>query len=137
MKGALSDPNSVLYDELQAALFPDKRPTASSPAATPRAIPDLTYERFLEEHARHYRTDNSYLTLYGDLDLDRMLAFLDKRYLSPAADEAAARDAARASAGDAPLRPRALTAQAPVRALGVRRTMDTAPRTPAWAWPTS
>ncbi|HIY84079.1 MAG TPA: insulinase family protein [Candidatus Rubneribacter avistercoris] len=126
MKGALSDPNSVLYDELQAALFPDTAYRFES-GGTPRAIPDLTYERFLEEHARHYRTDNSYLTLYGDLNLDRMLAFLDERYLSPAADEAAARDAARASAGDAPLRPRALTAQAPVRALGVRRTMDTAP----------
>ena len=74
MKGALSDPNSVLYDELQAALFPDTAYRFES-GGTPRAIPDLTYEQFLEEHRRHYRLDNSYLTLYGDLDLDGMLAF--------------------------------------------------------------
>ena len=89
MKGALSDPNSVLYDELQAALFPDTAYRFES-GGTPRAIPDLTYEQFLEEHRRHYRLDNSYLTLYGDLDLDGMLAFLDERYLSPVADEQAA-----------------------------------------------
>ena len=42
MKGALSDPNSVLYDELQAALFPDTAYRFES-GGTPRAIPDLTY----------------------------------------------------------------------------------------------
>ena len=82
MKGALSDANSVLYDELQAALFPDTAYRFES-GGTPRAIPDLTYEQFLDEHARHYRLDNSYLTLYGNVDLDRMLAFLDREYLSP------------------------------------------------------
>ena len=57
--------NSVLYDELQAALFPDTAYRFES-GGTPRAIPDLTYEQFLDEHARHYRLDNSYLTLYGN-----------------------------------------------------------------------
>ena len=126
MKGALSDPNSVLYDELQAALFPDTAYRFES-GGTPRAIPDLTYEQFLDEHARHYRLSNSYLTLYGNLDLEAMLAFLDERYLSPVADEEAARDEARLSAGDAPLEPHELREQAPVEALGIRRTMATAP----------
>ena len=124
MKGALSDPNSVLYDELQAALFPDTAYRFES-GGTPRAIPDLTYEQFLEEHRRHYRLDNSYLTLYGDLDLDGMLAFLDERYLSPVADEQAA--ATGIGSEGAPLGPHELREQAPVRALGVKRNMATAP----------
>ena len=121
MKGALSDPNSVLYDELQAALFPDTTYRFES-GGTPRAIPDLTYERFLEEHRRHYRLDNSYLTLYGNVDLDAMLAFLDEAYLSPVADEEAARDAR-----DGRLDPHPLDLQAPVEARGVVRRMATAP----------
>ena len=126
MKGALSDPNSVLYDELQAALFPDTAYRFES-GGTPRAIPDLTYEQFLDEHRRHYRLSNSYLTLYGDLDLNRMLAFLDREYLSPVADEEAARDKERSEGGELPLVPHALEAQAPVVAEHVKRTMDTAP----------
>ena len=126
MKGALSDPNSVLYDELQAALFPDTAYRFES-GGTPRAIPDLSYEQFLNEHRRHYRLDNSYLTLYGDVDADRVLAFLDREYLSPVADEEAGRDAARTQAGKPPLRPHALEAQAPVVAEHVARAMDTAP----------
>lgn len=115
MKGALSDPNSVLYDELQAALFPDTAYRFES-GGTPRAIPDLTYERFLEEHARHYRLDNSYITLYGDLDLAGMLAFLDGNYLGPlAASEHPAEN------------PREFALQKPVEKLGISKTMVTAP----------
>ncbi|MEG0460558.1 insulinase family protein [Gordonibacter sp.] len=126
MKGALSDPNSVLYDELQAALFPDTAYRFES-GGMPRAIPDLTYEQFLEEHARHYRLDNSYLTLYGDLDLERMLAFLDERYLSPVAAEEATRDQERAASSQEPLVPHELRAQAPIVARDAVRTMATAP----------
>ena len=126
MKGALSDASSVLYDQLQASLFPDT-PYAFESGGTPEAIPTLTYEHYLEEHERHYRLDNSYLTLYGNVDLDRMLAFLDERYLTPVAAEQAKRTAEREAAGLAPLEPRTLPEQAPVCALGVHRTMATAP----------
>ena len=50
MKGALSDASSVLYDQLQASLFPDT-PYAFESGGTPEAIPTLTYEHYLEEHA--------------------------------------------------------------------------------------
>ncbi|OUO90900.1 peptidase M16 [Gordonibacter sp. An230] len=120
MKGALSDPNSVLYDELQAALFPNTAYRFES-GGTPLAIPDLTYERFLEEHRRHYRLDNSYLTLYGDVDLDETLAFLDEAYLSPVADEETVRDEE-----DGRLNPHPLELQAPVKTRGVVRRMATA-----------
>ena len=109
MKGALSDANSVLYDEVQAALFPGTCYAFES-GGTPAAIPTLTYEGYLDEHRRHYRTDNSYIILYGNLDVDRALAFLDERYLTPVAAEQAERDAAREAAGLEPLVPREIEA---------------------------
>lgn len=84
MKGALSESDSVLYDGLSAALFPDTTYRFES-GGTPAAIPTLTYEGFLENHRRHYRPDNAYIILYGNLDADRFLGFLDERYLAPLA----------------------------------------------------
>lgn len=126
MKGALSDSSSVLFDELQKALFPENAYAFES-GGIPRAITELTYEGYLDEHRRHYRLDNSYTLLYGNLDIERALSFLDTRYFSPVADEQAASDAERAQAGLDPLVPRTLAPQAPVENLAVVRTMDTAP----------
>ena len=126
MKGALSDANSVLYDELQVSLFPDTCYSFES-GGTPAAIPTLTYEGFLDEHRRHYRTDNSYIILYGNLDIDRALAFLDEQYLSPVAAEQAERDATRDAAGLEPLVPREIEMQKPVIAAHRRHEMVTAP----------
>lgn len=115
MKGALSDPDSVLYDALSAALFPDTTYRFES-GGTPEAIPELTYEAFIETHRRHYRPDNSYIMLYGDLDVEEALAFLDEEYLTPLAKEA------RPTLDVNPL-----DIQEPVVNLGVRTTMATAP----------
>ncbi len=76
MKGSLSDPDEVLYLGLCRALFPNS-PYGYESGGDPRAIPTLTYEKFLDTHARHYNLANSYTVLYGDLDLDRQLARLD------------------------------------------------------------
>ena len=85
MKGALSDPMDVLDDAVSAALFPDTAYARES-GGDPRHIPELTYEGFLDTHARHYNLANSYITLYGDFaDVRRELAFLDERYLGDAA----------------------------------------------------
>ena len=115
MKGALSDPDSVLYDAVNGALFPDTAYRFES-GGHPRAIPTLTYEDYLDEHARHYRLDNSYLFLYGNLDVERALAFLDERYLgcepAPATELGA---------------PNPLARQEPCEAWGVRTGMVTAP----------
>lgn len=80
MKGALSDPMSVLDDAVNRALFPDTAYACES-GGDPRAIPQLTYEQFLDTHARHYNLANSYIVLYGDMEVERELAFLDERYL--------------------------------------------------------
>lgn len=126
MKGALSDAGSVLYDAVQARLFPDTCYAFES-GGTPQAIPTLTYEGFLDEHRRHYRTNNAYIILYGDLDIDRTLAFLDERYLSPVAAEQAQRDKERTANGKEALLPREVGLQAPLVAPFERITMDTAP----------
>ena len=79
MKGALSNPDDVLVDSLSAQLFPDTAYGFES-GGDPKVIPTLTYQQFLDTHARHYNLANSYTILYGDLDLDRELAFIDQRF---------------------------------------------------------
>ena len=115
MKGALSDPDSVLYDGRSAALVPNTTYRFES-GGTPAAIPTLTYEGFLENHRRHYRPDNAYIILYGNLDADRFLGFLDERYLAPLATEARG-----------PLNINPLALQAPVAPAPVSVSMATAP----------
>ena len=77
MKGALSDPEDVLYQAIGRQLFPETAYRFES-GGNPRAIPTLTYESFLDSHARHYAPSNAYVTLYGDLDVDRELALVDE-----------------------------------------------------------
>ena len=127
MKGALSDPMSVLDDAVNAALYPDTA-YAHESGGDPRAIPALTYEQFLDTHARHYNPSNSYITLYGDLDVDRALAFLDERYLSQPSAASRRMDAA-VAAGEDPsaLAPNPLDVQAPVTCEYERVEMATTP----------
>ena len=127
MKGALSDPMSVLDDAVNAALYPDTA-YAHESGGDPRAIPALTYEQFLDTHARHYNPSNSYITLYGDLDVDRALAFLDERYLSQPSAASRRMDAA-VAAGEDPstLAPNPLGVQEPVTCEYKRVEMATTP----------
>lgn len=127
MKGALSDPMSVLDDAANAALYPDTA-YAHESGGDPRAIPALTYEQFLDTHARHYNPSNSYITLYGDLNVDRALAFLDERYLSQPSAASRRMDAA-VAAGEDPstLAPNPLDVQAPVTCEYKRVEMATTP----------
>lgn len=128
MKGALSDPMSVLDDAVGAALFPDTAYAFES-GGDPRAIPELTYEEFLDTHARHYNLANSYLTLYGDFaDVRRELAFLDERYLSQE-NAAGRRIAAERAAGASPaaLAPNPLAMQEPTVCDYKRVEMQTTP----------
>lgn len=127
MKGALSDPMSVLDDAVNAALYPDTA-YAHESGGDPRAIPALTYEQFLDTHARHYNPSNSYITLYGDLDVDRALAFLDERYLSQSSAASRRMDAA-VAAGEDPsaLAHNPLDVQAPATCEYKRVEMATTP----------
>ncbi len=77
MRGALSDPSDVLYLGVKQALFPDTCYRFES-GGDPAAIPSLTYEAYCDAHRRHYRPENAHAVFYGDLDLERELAFLDE-----------------------------------------------------------
>ncbi|MEG1831322.1 MAG: insulinase family protein [Raoultibacter sp.] len=126
MKGALSDPDAVLYNTLAAALFPDSAYAFES-GGDPRAIPTLSYEDFLDTHRRHYRCDNSYIVLYGNMQVERELAFLDERYLGVAGAAGAAGDGAASAAGAGASAPNPLTLQEPVCRMNITRSMQTAP----------
>lgn len=81
MKGAFSDPEEILQREVLASLFPDTSYSLES-GGDPKYIPDLSYEEFIEFHKKYYHPSNSYIYLYGDLDMESELNYLDKEYLS-------------------------------------------------------
>ena len=118
MKGATSDPDDVLFHALDVALFPNTAYRFES-GGDPRAIPQLSYEQFVDAHARHYDLSNSYIILYGDMDIERELAFINKRLLGAEQRNASA--------------PNPLEKQQPVQAGFSRVEMATAPENAAVA----
>jgi Zn-dependent M16 (insulinase) family peptidase len=81
MKGAFSSPDEVLEREIMNSLFPDT-PYGCESGGNPDNIPDLTYEDFLATHRKYYHPSNSYIYLYGNMDMAEKLDFIDKHYLS-------------------------------------------------------
>ncbi len=81
MKGAFSSPESVLERFTQQVLFPVTCYGHES-GGDPACIPDLTYEQFLNFHRTYYHPSNSFIYLYGDMDMAEKLAWLDEAYLS-------------------------------------------------------
>ncbi|MGN0242746.1 MAG: insulinase family protein [Lachnospiraceae bacterium] len=81
MKGVFSQPDQVLMRGIQGVLFPDT-PYRYESGGDPEAIPQLTQEDFLAFHKKYYHPSNSYLYLYGDVDFDKELRFIDEHYLS-------------------------------------------------------
>ena len=81
MKGAFSDPDQIIFREVQKVLFPDTAYGVES-GGDPQNIPDLTYEDFLAFHGRYYHPSNSYIYLYGNMDMAEKLDFIDREYLS-------------------------------------------------------
>ena len=81
MKGAFSSPDDVLEREIMTSLYPHTSYAVES-GGDPDVIPDLTYEDFLSFHKKYYHPSNSYIYLYGDMDMAEKLTFLDEAYLS-------------------------------------------------------
>ncbi len=81
MKGAFSSPDDVLEREIFNTLFPDTAYSEES-GGDPKVIPDLTYEHYLDIHRQYYHPSNSYIYLYGNMDMAEKLDFIDKKYLS-------------------------------------------------------
>lgn len=81
MKGAFSSPEGVLDRVILNSLFPDTT-YANESGGDPEVIPELTYEQFLNFHRKYYHPCNSYIYLYGDMDMEEKLNWLDQEYLS-------------------------------------------------------
>lgn len=81
MKGAFSSPDGVLMRNIQGSLF-ENNTYKNESGGDPEFIPNLTQEEFLNFHSKYYHPSNSYIFLYGDGNLDKMLAFINDNYLS-------------------------------------------------------
>ena len=81
MKGAFSSPDEVLEREIMNSLFP-ATPYGCESGGDPNHIPELSYEEFLQFHKTYYHPSNSYIYLYGNMDMAEKLEFIDEHYLS-------------------------------------------------------
>ena len=81
MKGALSDPDQLIYDDVVSHLYKNS-PYEYESGGDPSEIYKLTYDEFLDFYKNHYHPSNSYIYFYGDLDIDFYLEHLEKNYLS-------------------------------------------------------
>ena len=81
MKGKSSSPDSNVFDELFTALFPDNAYGFSS-GGDPHEIPELSYEEYLDFHRKYYHPSNSFIMIYGNVDAEERLEYLDSEYLS-------------------------------------------------------
>ena len=81
MKGAYSSPDEILETAITQALFPDNTYSKNS-GGDPEHIPELTYEDYLDFYHKYYHPCNSYIYLYGDMDVEERLNWMDREYLS-------------------------------------------------------
>lgn len=81
MKGALGDPEETLYNAVfKEAYEPCQYTTVSG--GHPDEIVKLTYEQFIANHKKHYHPSNARFYLYGKMNVEEKLKFLDDEYLS-------------------------------------------------------
>ena len=81
MKGAYSSPDEILQTKIMEALFPNNCYSQDS-GGNPDYIPELTYEDYIGFYKEHYHPSNSYIYLYGDMDIEERLSWMDENYLS-------------------------------------------------------
>lgn len=77
MKGALSSPDALLNNAAMEKLFPDTTYNVES-GGDPDVIPTLSFREFTDFHRRFYHPSNSYIYLYGDMDIENTLNILMK-----------------------------------------------------------
>ena len=81
MKGAFSAPEEVLTRKIMDSLFPDTVYSVEC-GGDPDVIPELTYEDYLDFHRKYYHPSNSFIIMYGNMDVEERLRFLDEAYLA-------------------------------------------------------
>lgn len=81
MKGAFSSQEEIGFRYIKESVFPDTIYKNESGGA-PMNIPDLSYEEFIDFHKTYYHPSNSYICLYGDMNVTETLEYIDNNYLS-------------------------------------------------------
>ncbi len=81
MLGAFSSPESILYRSIQSTQNPDNAYQHES-GGDPEVIPELSYEKFLNFHKKYYHPGNSYIYLFGDMNIDDTLKIMNDQYLA-------------------------------------------------------
>ncbi len=81
MLGAFSSPESILYRSIQSTQNPDNAYQHES-GGDPEVIPELSYEKFLNFHKKYYHPGNSYIYLFGDMDIEATLKIMNEQYLA-------------------------------------------------------
>ena len=81
MKGVYSSPDAILERYTMNSLFPHTTYGVES-GGDPEVIPQLSYENFLRFHGTYYHPSNAYIYLYGDMDMEEKLLWMDENYLS-------------------------------------------------------
>ncbi|HHJ36073.1 MAG TPA: peptidase M16 [Gammaproteobacteria bacterium] len=66
MKGAMSSPVSVLWQEVSKYLYPTSTYHYNS-GGEPQDIPDLTYQQLKDFHKTHYHPSNAVFMTFGDI----------------------------------------------------------------------
>ena len=80
MKGAMSSVDQIAFRGLMNLLFPDNCYQYNS-GGQPSAIPNLTYQQYLDSYKKNYHPTNARIFLDGDIPVEKTFALLDE-YLS-------------------------------------------------------
>ena len=91
MKGALGDPEENLYQAVFRESYEPCQYTTVS-GGHPDHIVKLTYEDFIANHKKYYHPSNARFYLYGKMDIEEKLRFLDEEYLSKVTPQAAVKE---------------------------------------------
>ncbi|MBO7613171.1 MAG: insulinase family protein, partial [Treponema sp.] len=82
MKGNYSSFDGIAADHSIRSLLQGTSYAVDS-GGDPDFIPDLTYEQFKKFHETYYSPANCRLFLYGNIPLEKQLAFIEERFLKP------------------------------------------------------
>ncbi len=91
MKGAYSSHDTLVGEYSYRFLFPDS-PYQYDSGGEPLAIPDLSYQQFVDFHRRYYHPGNCRIFLYGDIPTEKQLSLLQEEFLDGFPRGAAAPD---------------------------------------------
>lgn len=83
MKGSMANPDNILFQKMLENLVPDL-PYKFNSGGEPKEIPNLTHENLKKFHETYYHPSRSIIFLYGNLDLEKQLDFIEENALKNA-----------------------------------------------------